>query len=151
MPTGSHLTAGTEEHLSLCSIWHCGTLAGSQTFLSTVTQFSACLRPLLLLRPSSGSSGLLWNIPVARNVSFRSSSEVSAPTVTPEDRPTENDPPLLEDPRLLLFEESNPGSILLLAFGLLELGWPPKVVTDITLGAVAIAFILEGTVFAPGV
>ena len=88
---------------------------------------------------------------MARNVSFRSSSEVSAPTVTPEDRPTENDPPPFEDPELPLFEESNPGSILLLAFGLLELGWPPKVVTDITLEAVANAFILEGIVFAPGV
>ena len=87
---------------------------------------------------------------MARNVSFNSSSEVSIPVVTPVDLPTANDPLPLEDPVLSLIGESNPGSILLLAFGLLELGWPPKVVTETTLEAVAKAFILEGIVTAPG-
>ena len=87
---------------------------------------------------------------MARNVSFNSSSEVSIPVVTPVDLPTAKDPLPLEDPVLSLFGESNPGSILLLAFGLLELGCPPKVVTETTLGAVAKAFILEGIVTAPG-
>ena len=87
---------------------------------------------------------------MARSVSFNSSSEVSIPVVTPVDLPTAKDPLLLEDPELSLFGESNPGSILLLAFGLLELGCPPKVVTETTLGAVAKAFILEGIVTAPG-
>jgi len=92
---------------------------------------------------------------VARNASFNSSSEVSIPVVTPEDLPTAKDSlPFedlpLEDPGMSVIVESNPGSILLLAFGLLKLGWPPKVVTETTLEAVAKAFILEGIVTAPG-
>ena len=93
-------------------------MAGSQTFLCTVTQFSACRRPLLLLRPSRGSLGFLWNTPVDRKVSLSSSSEVSSGTVWPGVCPTENDPPLGEEPDLPL----DPGSSELLVFGLLSLG-----------------------------
>ena len=85
-----------------------------------------------------------------RNVSFNSSSEVVIPVVTPVDLPTAKDSLPFEDPVLSLIGESNPESILLVAFGFLELGWPPKVVTETTLGDVAKAFILEEIVTAPG-
>ena len=66
--------------------------------------------------------------------------------MTPDDRPTVNNPPPLELLPVLLFNVDNkPGSTLLLALGSLDLvGFPTKVVTEITLGALPMVFILVG-------
>ena len=69
---------------------------------------------------------------------------MSPPTVTPLELPTAKDPLPSEPPVLAPAEDSKPSSTLLLALGLLELACPPKVVTEMTLGAVAMACILVG-------